>query len=392
MKKISVAFNCCYGARFEKQTYLPMIKRWGNQLEYCYGIGFPRGYQFTDEPLEHMILSKIPTRMKRFVFDKYIKIFKKPDYYPYLWQGQLFDWMTERRMNQDRSAFFLTRSDMGKCIDKAKSMGKKVMVLAPCSEPVRQYERYTRECEIFGISHRSIFGDREYCDLCEYGYNKADHIITISNVSNQTYLRKGYNADKLTMIPLTGTSFTIKEDKTVEGKKKAFISTAFHSMIKGTHRLLLAWKKAHIHNIPLIIVGTLSEDMKEFIEKYGPFENVIFTGHKNDLERFYDDYDAVGILMSFSEAAGRTTPELMSKGFPMIVSPDATCDIVVDGENGFVVEPTDERKLVETLHWFSDNWNHVYDMRKSVFDSVKNRKSVDFGIELADYILNFANK
>lgn len=387
MSGISVAFNSCFGEWFEKETYLPMLQRWGNLLEKCYGIGFPRNYIYTNEPIEKMQLTKIPTRMRRFIFEPYCKVLGKADYYPYTWQGILFDEWVSRKIKHDGADVFLTRSNMQRTISLVKECHKELVVLATSSEPVRQYNRYIRECDEFGIKNRSVYGDANFRDRCDYGYKQADRIVTISKVSNNTYLEGGYTRDKLFTVPLTGSSFEVDENRTTEGKRKAFISTAFHSMIKGTHRLLLAWRDAKIEGIPLVIIGRVHDDLKEFIDKHGPFKNVIFEGHRNDLSQFYDGYDAVGILMSLSEGACRTTPELMSKGFPMIVSPDATCDIVEDGKNGFIINSEDVKGLAERLQWFAEDWERVNQFRDSVYFSVKNRKSSDYGLELAEYVL-----
>ena len=71
-------------------------------------------------------------------------------------------------------------------------------------------------------------------------YSIADSIITISKVSNQTYVDAGYDINKFHLIPLTGTDLPSQPIDAIKGKKRAFISTAFHNFIKGTHRLLLA--------------------------------------------------------------------------------------------------------------------------------------------------------
>lgn len=386
-KIISTAFNCCYGERFEKNTFLPMFKYMGEQLGKCYGIGFPRGYEFTDEPLDHMSLSKMPTRLRRCVFDKYCRWTNKPAYCAYQWQGQLMDLIVATKLKKDPCDMLFTRANMTRCIDTAKKQGKEIVVLASSSEPIRQYMRYIRERDIFGIDKNSIYGNKMFAEIADYGYSQANHIITISDMSNKTFLEKGYDADRLKMIPLTGTSFRI-HDEEVKGKKKAFISTAMHSMLKGTHRLLLAWKKANIKDVPLIIIGGLHEDIQEFIKKYGPFENVIYKGFCNNLEEVYKEYDAVGILMSFSEGAVRTTPELMSYGFPMLVSPDATCGIVEDEKTGFIIDPIDEESLIKRLCWYADDWSRVYVMRQDVLNTAKRRKSSDFGKEVAKYLVN----
>ena len=156
--------------------------------------------------------------------------------------------------------------------------------------------------------------------------------------------------------------------------------------------MLLAWRRADIKDIPLLIVGNMCEDMKEFIEKYGPFENVIFVGARYDLNEWYKNYDAVGILLSLSEGAVRVTPELMSFGFPMIVSEDATCDLVKDQENGFIVNPFDEEEIAEKIKYFAQNWENVHEMNLSVLKSINNRTITDYSLEVADYLMSLGTK
>ena len=92
--------------------------------------------------------------------------------------------------------------------------------------------------------------------------------------------------------------------------------------------------------------------------------------------------------MSLSEGAVRVTPEMMSFGFPMIVSPDATCDLVIDGYNGRIVDPFDGDGLVKALRYFADDWNRVYALRQNVLDSVRKRTTKDFSEELGEYLLS----
>ena len=95
--------------------------------------------------------------------------------------------------------------------------------------------------------------------------------------------------------------------------------------------------------------------------------------------------------MSLSEGAGRTTPEMMSFGFPMITSPDATCDIVKDGENGYIIESDNEEGLAERLRWFAEDWNRVHAMRANVLMSVSQRTVFDYSCELAQFMLSICN-
>ena len=231
-----------------------------------------------------------------------------------------------------------------------------------------------------------IYGDKRYKQTVKASFDLADYIISISEVAENTYRSAGYDMNKFCRILLTGTDFPTQENIVETGKEKVFITTAFHNFIKGTHRLLLAWKEAQIKDKKLLVVGRLCEDMQEFIKKYGPFENVQFIGQINNLKEWYMQYDAVGVLISLSEGAVRVTPEMMSFGFPMIVSPDATCDIVRDGYNGKIVDPFDQDGLVEVLQYFAGDWNHVYELRGQVLDSVARRTVKDYSLELGAFL------
>lgn len=310
-----------------------------------------------------------------------------PQYYAYLYRIKTLDWIFANRIAKDNSKIIYTSSLFNRTISKAKKAGKIVVISAGNSEATREYNRIRHEYDLFNIKHRYIYGDKRFCDSRLKGLAQADFVITISEVSRKTYSDAGCDMSKFKLIPLTGTDFPIHYEAPKKDRKKAFISTAFHNFVKGTQRLLLAWQKADIESVPLVIVGRQCEDIQEFVRKYGPFKNVQFLGYvKGSLQDFYREYDAVGVLMSLSEGAVRTTPELMSFGFPMIVSPDATCDLVEDGRNGFVVDPFDDKLLVERLRWFAEDWNRVNQLREDVLSSVSNRTMRDFSLDVADYL------
>lgn len=365
--------------------YLPMIEKLGDRLNKFYGMGIPRGSQMPIDLKRKLKTTKMSSRISGFIVKPMLAFFHMPRYYGYWANVKLLDWYFAKKVSCDDSKILFTSPLLVNTVRKAKRAGKFIVLEAGNSEPKREHQRIMDEYIRFDIKHKYIYGNSMFRDTCLESFKLADKIITISKVSRQTYIDAGYPGDKLEMIPLTGTDFLTQPFDAYQGKQKAFITTAFHNFIKGTHRLLLAWKKADIKNIPLIIVGSICEDLQEFIDKYGPFENVIFVGHQN-VKDFYSTRDAVGVLLSLSEGAGRVTPEMMSFGYPMIVSSDATCDLVVDGENGFVVDPFDENSIIDRIKWFADDWNHVYEMRNCVLSSVTNRSVKQWSVEVADYL------
>lgn len=384
--KISV----CFTEVFFKSRQIVILNKLGNRLCCGYGYGFERGHKFTNEPLGKMYLTKIPRRISAFVIKKIADLFNYPKYYVYWGCCAIFDRIVAKKVANDESKIVFVKN-CPHTIKACKAKGKVVIIEAGNSEPKREYSRITMEYDRFSIKKKYIYGDKKYLQRNIDMLQCADMIISISKVSMQTYLDAGMRADKIKLISLAGCSWKVDMNYRPAGKSKAFITTGFHNFIKGTHRLLLAWKKSEIKNIPLLVVGTLCEDMQEFIAKYGPFDNVQYLGQypHSKLKDLYGTYSACGALLSLSEGAGRVTPEMMSFGFPMIVSPDATCDLVEDGVNGYIIDPTDEAAIVARLRWFADDWKRVEAMNEAVINSVKSRTMEDYAIEVADYLLSY---
>ena len=383
MREVSTVIAASYGNR-----YLPMIKKLGNHICYCYGVGFPRKYTFTDEPMDKMKLTKVSSRISSRIVKPLAKLLKLPDYYAYYSNIVIFDWLMSRKVAKDSSRIVFANPLLCRVVEKCKKKGKIVICEAGNSEPNREYERVSKEYEEFKIKHKYIYGDKRFRKRVNKSFSLSDYIVTISEIANKTYIEAGYDVQKLKLISMAGTDFPIRRSYVNAERPKAFISLAFQSFLKGTHRLLLAWKKANIKNIPLVIAGRLSDDVKEFIDRYGPFENVVYPGYLSDLTEFYESYDAVGVLLSLSEGAVRVTPEMMSFGYPMITSPDASCDIVVDGVNGFIVPSLDEECIAQRLRWFAEDWSRVHNLRESVINSVSHRTVKEYSEELGDYIMS----
>ena len=194
-----------------------------------------------------------------------------------------------------------------------KSISKEVIALLPkygyvtagATKDLYAFKEYESEGEKFQkidkygtqykINNKYIYGDPIYNNICKESFENADFIISISKVSLDTYRESGYDLKKFKLISLAGTDFEKQKEIITGRKKRAFITTAFHSFIKGTHRLLLAWRKAEIRDIPLIIVGNLCEDIKQFIDENGPFDNVIFVGPQSNLAEWYLDLSLIHI-------------------------------------------------------------------------------------------------
>lgn len=108
----------------------------------------------------------------------------------------------------------------------------------------------------------------------------------------------------------------------------------------------------------LIIVGDgpLMNSLKNMADKY-KLQDVVFVGGKpwNETVLYYF-LSNVFVLPSISEPWGLVVNEAMICGLPVIVSrrAGASFDLVVEGENGFIFEPTDVGMLTNVMRKFVD--------------------------------------
>lgn len=183
-------------------------------------------------------------------------------------------------------------------VKQCKKAGKKILLEYGELHCRTMYNRLTRDYKKYNIKSQYIYTNKFYVEQAEKSIAIADKIIVLSNETKKSFIDNGVAAEKLVVVNL---GLTKKYDNSYDcNKPLAFISTAHHSFVKGTHNLLLAWKTANVTDIPLILVGSIGDDIHEFIKSNGPFNNVIYAGYQN-IELYYKQYNAVGILVSLAE-------------------------------------------------------------------------------------------
>ena len=117
--------------------------------------------------------------------------------------------------------------------------------------------------------------------------------------------------------------------------------------------LLKYWAKANL-NAKLKLVGTIEEALKPLVSSYlsdTRIEHIPFT---SDLPSIYKAAD-VFILPSLEEGSPLVTYLALGASLPVIVSPMGGGGVIVDAEDGFVIEPHDESKWVESMRQLAES-------------------------------------
>lgn len=211
---------------------------------------------------------------------------------------------------------------------------------------------------------------------------KVLQYIAVSNYIKEDLISCGIPAEKIRVIyngiqikPLFAQK---KENKFTIGVVGQVIST------KGHHTVLDAFKilKDKGLNIQLFIVGRgnekLIESLKEKIETYGITGDVFWKGFKNTLPEVYEGIDLVVAPSTLSEAFGLMACEANMFKVPSIVTNrGGQPEIIKDGYNGFVVDPTNPQEIADKIELLY----HNPDMLKTMGENGRKRVMEIFSIE-----------
>lgn len=347
MKKVSIAFYSTFKTPGWKSEQLEaLVPRLREENLFSKGYGIRNFKKLSDKDL---ILSPIPLIVAKAV-NKISKLPYLKDYYGYLTGEAVTGCIFKKQIAEDDSEVVYVKPRPLSIVKKCKEVGKYIVLEFGEMHPNDTYSALKTEYRKYGCNSEYIFTSRYAINEARKAIELADIIVVLSEESKRSFVRNGVDERKIKVINL-GLNQRYKNTFSND-KEFAFVSTAKHSFVKGTHELLMAWKSANINNMTLYIVGELSEDIKLFVSEHGPFNNVTFTGKKK-IEDFYRDYNFIGILNSLSEGYGRAVIEYMGHGFPVITTPVATCDIVVHEKNGLIINDTNE--LTQALQFFSNN-------------------------------------
>jgi len=126
---------------------------------------------------------------------------------------------------------------------------------------------------------------------------------------------------------------------------------------KGQEFFLKSLLHIALTDFTAVMVGDIMEnpdytaELEEFIEKNGLAEKACLVGYCSDMPAAFMLADIVFSTSSLEpEAFGRTTVEAMAMGKPVIATAHGgSMETVIDGENGWLVLPSDEKELAKTI-------------------------------------------
>jgi glycosyltransferase involved in cell wall biosynthesis len=112
--------------------------------------------------------------------------------------------------------------------------------------------------------------------------------------------------------------------------------------------------------------------------------NIRFLGPRKDVEKLVKQMD-MGLLCTFTEGISNSVMEFMAAGKPVVVTDGGgSSELVTQGEDGFLVPPSNPAAVAEKIEWLLDNGSRASRMGEAAREKVRQRFSLE---QLADNTL-----
>lgn len=207
--------------------------------------------------------------------------------------------------------------------------------------------------------------------LCDHILKKSmkisDKIIYVSEAGKKSYCKQFRTGEDKSIVVYNGISEEIIQNGGNNNPKKnspyyiTYIGRL--SPVKGIKFLVKA--VASIHQtwpVRLSIVGDGEEreNLETLCKQYGIFKITSFYGQQIEIDNYLQN-TAIFVYPSIcQEVFGISLVEAMAYGIPCIASEvGGIPEIIHDGINGFLVQPSDDKKIAEKIIYIVENLDNV---------------------------------
>jgi glycosyltransferase involved in cell wall biosynthesis len=177
----------------------------------------------------------------------------------------------------------------------------------------------------------------------------ADHIFVPSSITQISLLREGISPEKISVIPYGAPiEYFQPAPKSDNTFRALFVGQV--GARKGVHYLLQAWKKLHLPQAELMLVG-FNNFPQHWLNHLSDNVRYIPSVPHSQLNRYYNSA-SVFVFPSLVEGLALVQLEAIACGLPIITTPNAGGDdIITDGVEGFIIPIRDPEALQEKIEW-----------------------------------------
>jgi glycosyltransferase involved in cell wall biosynthesis len=282
--------------------------------------------------------------------------------------SSLHDRIAARALRPGADLFVGFSGSSLKTLRRAKALGMIGVIERSSSHMLYQQailtEEYARLGMRFSQTHPKVI-DQEIAE-----YHEADAISTPSSFAKRTFLAEGVPEEKLIMVPF-GTDLSAFRPLPKEDDKFRVIFCAGLTIRKGVHYLLQAFSELRLPDAELWLVGSVSEEIRPFLERYHR-SDIVVHGHKRKSElSWYYSQGTIFCLPSLEEGMAMVQLQAMACGLPLLCTTNTGGeDIIREGVDGFVVPIRDVGALKAKILWAYDHRSQCLEMGRAARERV----------------------
>lgn len=225
-------------------------------------------------------------------------------------------------------------------------------------------------CPDFADSITDADFDEKYQSRVDAELEMADYIVVASEFTRSTLLKHGVKREKIVIIRHGSYLEPIEESAIVRSERRTLrvLFTGQLGQRKGIKYLLEAVKllKEEGLDISLTLVGHIYGSGRGLKRYASLYEYVPFV-RRHELREIYLRHD-VFVFPSLFEGFGLVVLEALACGLPVITTPHIG-DLIVDGENGYVVPIRDVEAIANKLRLFYYNRDLLFKMGHKAVES-----------------------
>ncbi len=250
-------------------------------------------------------------------------------------------------------------------------------------------ERLFKEEKSFKNEYQSLFSS----PLSRKRNERREQELQLANfiICNSTFTKNSFSSvyrEKVEVIPL-GFPLPKAVEKNRNTDKIVFVMSGNISYLKGSHHVLRIWKRVHelFPNAELRVIGTYLLDDKEKQELPSSVQFYNRLAHQDYLD-FIKETD-VFISFTYSDGFGMVISEAMSKGIPVIATPNCMAlDFIEHQKNGFIVPIGEEEALFNQIKWCVENKYLLPKIGQEALETAKKWQWEDYRKKITEVVQN----
>jgi len=186
--------------------------------------------------------------------------------------------------------------------------------------------------------------------------SEIDYIFCSSELVVKSYLEYGSGAiGKCLRTNYGWNPSRLAQDitKVTNQHNPTFVFVGSIGIRKGAHLLLRYWVRSGVKGV-LVLAGKLEATVGRLCADHLKRDDIVMRGYVEDIGSVYRSAD-VFVFPTLEEGAPLVTYEAAGCSLPVVTSPMGAAGIIQDDVNGYIIDPYDAERWIETLRRLADS-------------------------------------